>query len=88
MKIPFLISLIFIPLQLVIGQSSFSFNDYQLFLQENENITTQQLLETHNSGEFSANIYSGWNNALYHDSIEIKLNLTEGEKSLIESLLI
>ncbi len=84
MKIPFLISLIFIPLQLVIGQSSFSFNDYQLFLQENENITTQQLLETHNAGEFNSNTYSGWNNALYHDSIEIKLNLTEGEKSLIE----
>ena len=80
----YLIFLVFIPLQLVVAQSSFSVDDYQLFLQENANITSQQLLETHNSGEFKANITSGWNSALYHDSIEIKLKLTTGEKSLID----
>ena len=80
----YLIFLVFIPLQLVVAQSSFSVDDYQLFLQENANITSQQLFETHNAGEFKASVTSGWNSALYHDSIEIKLKLTNGEKSLID----
>ena len=84
MKKLYLLFLAFIPLQLIVAQSSFNFDEYQLFLQENANITSQQLLETHNTGEFKASVTSGWNSALYHDSIEIKLNLTEGEKSLID----
>ena len=83
MKKSLFMYLIFIPLQLIIAQSPFSFDDYQLFLQENENITTDQLLQTHDAGEFKSSILPDWNYALYHDSIEIKLNLSEGEKSLI-----
>ncbi|MCK5455663.1 MAG: DUF3160 domain-containing protein, partial [Melioribacteraceae bacterium] len=84
MKKVYLLFLAFIPLQLIVAQSSFSVDDYQLFLQENANITSQQLFETHNAGEFKASVTSGWNSALYHDSIEIKLKLTNGEKSLID----
>lgn len=83
MKKYYLLFLICFPLNVMIAQSSFSVDDYKLFLQANENITTQQLLENYNAGEFKASTISGWNNALYYDSIEIKLNLTEGEKSLI-----
>jgi len=83
MKKSLFMCLIFIPLQLIIAQSPFSFDDYQLFLQENENITTDQLIQTHDAGEFKSSILPDWNYALYHDSIEIKLNLSEGEKALI-----
>lgn len=79
-----LLFLVFIPLQLLLGQSSFNVADYQLFLQENENINSEQLLKAHDAGEFKANITSNWNNAYFHDSVEIKLNLTDGEKSLIQ----
>ncbi|VAX28103.1 hypothetical protein MNBD_IGNAVI01-2956 [hydrothermal vent metagenome] len=80
-----LLFLIFIPLQLSIAQSSFKVDDYQNFLQENKNLTAEQLLELHNAGEFKPKINtSNWVNAFYHDSVEIKLKLTEGEKSLIK----
>ncbi|NOX67052.1 MAG: DUF3160 domain-containing protein, partial [Chlorobi bacterium] len=79
-----LLFLIFIPLQLLLGQSSFNVADYQIFLQENENISSEQLLKAHDAGEFKASITSNWNNAYFHDSVEIKLKLTDGEKSLIQ----
>ncbi|MEN8192486.1 MAG: DUF3160 domain-containing protein [Bacteroidota bacterium] len=66
------------------AQSSFSIDAYQQFLQNNENITADQLMEANNAGEFKAKILSGWDNALYHDSVEIKYELKEGEKTLIK----
>ncbi len=77
--------LIFIPLQILIAQSNFNVNEYQIFLQENENLTSEQLLEMHNAGKFKARVRtSNWINTFYHDSVEIKLQLTEGEKAIIE----
>ena len=75
--------LIFIPIQFVLAQSTFNVSDYQIFLDDNENLTTDQLLQLHNAGEFKASINSDWVNAYYHDSVEVKLQLTDDEKSLI-----
>ena len=63
--------------------SEFTIDDYLEFLQQHQNMTTSQLLENHDAGLFKDNAYVSWESALYHDSIEVKYELTEYEKSLL-----
>ena len=46
-------------------------------------MSTEELLSMHPAGNFLDNISSNYEDALYFDSIDIKYNLTEFEKSLI-----
>ncbi|MCK5086755.1 MAG: DUF3160 domain-containing protein, partial [Melioribacteraceae bacterium] len=46
-------------------------------------MSVKQLLNMHDAEKFKNNINSNWNDALYHDSVEIKYGLTEDEISLI-----
>jgi len=76
--------LVLLPLYISFAQSSFNFEDYQNFVHSNANLTSKQLMQMKNGGEFKSNIASNWNNALYADSIAIKLNLTNDEKTLLQ----
>ena len=69
---------------MILAQSSFSVDEYQQFLQSNENMSTEQLLNANDAGEFAASISSDWETALFHDSIEYKYKITQGERTLIE----
>lgn len=71
--------------QLLYSQESFNLEDYQNFLRSNENMSFEQLLETHDAGKFKSSIRSEWDNAFYSDSVDIKYGLTDGEKSLIKN---
>ncbi len=62
---------------------NFDINEYKSFLNTHENLSTNQLLEMHPAGEFTDNLKMIVNNAIYFDSILIKYNLTDFEKSLI-----
>ena len=46
-------------------------------------MSTEELLSMHPAGNFLDNISTNFEDALYFDSIDIKYNLTEFEKSLI-----
>ncbi len=62
----------------------FDVNDYINFLQQHQNMTTEELLSMHPAGTFLSNIEMNYEDALYFDSIDTKYNFTEYEKSLIE----
>ncbi|MBU1117125.1 MAG: DUF3160 domain-containing protein [Bacteroidetes bacterium] len=79
-----LLTIILLPFLVSFSQSSFSFEDYQNFVQTNTNLSAEQLLQMNNAGEFKQSIISDWNSALFADSIYVKYNLTEDEKSLIQ----
>ncbi len=61
----------------------FNIEDYQEFLQQHQNMSTEELLQMHPAGIFSDQINSNYTEALYFDSIDAYYNLTEYEKSLI-----
>ena len=61
----------------------FNIEDYHEFLQQHQNMTSQELLQMHPAGIFSDQINSNYTEALYFDSIDAYYNLTEYEKSLI-----
>ncbi len=65
--------------------SQFNLNEYKLFLQQNANITADQLLQMHPAGMFEGNINLPTNDALYYDSIKTLYALTNFEENLIES---
>ena len=62
--------------EFLFSQSSFNLDDYQNFLQNNDNMSAEELLELHDAGKFKSSITSKWNNALFSDSIEIKYVLS------------
>ena len=64
--------------------SNFDLDAYKQFLQSHQNISTQSMLQLYNAGRFSANLNMNYNSAVYFDSISIKYNLTDYEKSLIQ----
>ncbi len=66
-------------------QNGFNKEAYDLFLQQHQNLTTDQLLALHPAGMFENNSASIWNESLYHDSLEIKYELTADELSLINN---
>jgi hypothetical protein len=82
-RVTFLI--IFFPLLIKAQQTQFNINEYKQFLQSHQNMLTSELLEMHPAGVFKANLNVDYQTAEYFDSISIKYNLTDFEKSLIQS---
>ncbi len=64
-------------------QNTFNMDNYRTFLEQNQDMSTEELLQLHNAGLFLESISSNTENVLYYDSICIKYGLTEDEKSLI-----
>ncbi|MCU0415468.1 MAG: hypothetical protein MUE91_13905 [Ignavibacteriaceae bacterium] len=62
----------------------FNINDYKQFLQEHQNMSTEDLLQMHPAGYFTDQINSNYEDALYFDTLDSYYNFTEYEKSLIE----
>ena len=75
--------LIFFPLLITAQPTQFNINEYKQFLQSHQNMVTSELLELHPAGVFKANLNVDYQTAYYFDSISIKYNLTDYEKSLI-----
>lgn len=67
----------------LIQPQNFSVQEYKNFLQQHQNLTTQQLLEMYPAGVFSGNIHANPNEALYLDSIRTLLGLTQYEEQLL-----
>ena len=67
------------------AQSDFNTEQYKQFLQSHQNMNSPQLLEMYNAGGFKNNVNVNYNDALYFDSVTIKYNLTNYEKSLIQN---
>ncbi len=63
--------------------AQFNTDAYKDFLNQNENLTTQQLIDMHPAGLFNKTANINSENALYYDSVSIKYELTNDEKSLI-----
>ncbi|MCW9095463.1 MAG: hypothetical protein OQJ74_06435, partial [Ignavibacteriaceae bacterium] len=61
----------------------FNLEDYLQFVQEHQNMTTEELLEMHPAGVFVDKVNLNPESVLYFDSIATKYNLTDYEKSLI-----
>ena len=63
--------------------SNFNLNSYKQFLQSNQNISAETLLQMHDAGKFASSIHQDYSSAVYFDSINAKFNLTGYEKSLL-----
>jgi hypothetical protein len=61
----------------------FNVEEYKSFLNAHQNMGTQALLEMHSAGVFEDKAYAASNNVLYLDSMELKFELTEYEKFLL-----
>ncbi|HNW59645.1 MAG TPA: DUF3160 domain-containing protein [bacterium] len=57
---------------------------YQQFLAGTRSLTASELALRYPAGRFEASAPIDWRNARYADSIALKLQLTEGEKSLLQ----
>ena len=69
----------------VIAQSNnFDIPEYHQFLETHQDLSSTQLLEMHPAGLFEKKALTAWESALYHDSLEIKYQLTKDEISLIK----
>lgn len=68
----------------VFAQSDFSVEAYNQFLQNNQDLTYQQLSQTNDAGLFKGQINKDLESVSYLDSISIKLNLTDDEKNLLQ----
>ncbi len=79
----FLLSLL-ICLKSNYGQDNFDLSAYSQFLSNNQNMSTEQLLQMHPAGTFAESINSSWQTALYADSISQKFELTAYELQLLE----
>ena len=84
--------LISLSLLFILLNSSFNFAqssefnplEYQEYINNHQNLTSDDLLNLHPAGEFYDNVHQQTNWALYYDSVETKYSLTEYEKELIE----
>ncbi len=65
------------------AQTSLDLESYKSFLEQNQKIGFDQMKVNHNSGYFLSDIDLTWQDALFADSIDIKLELTQGEKNLL-----
>jgi Protein of unknown function (DUF3160) len=63
--------------------AQFNTDAYKDFLNQNENLTTQQLIDMHPARLFNKTANINSENAIYYDSVSIKYELTNDEKSLI-----
>lgn len=69
--------------QLFAQSGNFNLEQYNNFLQTHQNMSTSELLQMYPAGNFTNGINEDYQSVLYFDSIDIKYNLTEFEKSLI-----
>ncbi len=58
-------------------------SSYKQYLQDNQNMTSKQLLEMHPAGLFTEDLNLNTGQALFFDSIAVKYALTDYEKDLI-----
>ncbi len=65
------------------SNTNFNIESYKQFLSSHQNMDAEQLLQMHDAGTFESNINIDYSSAEYFDSIDIKYNLTDYEKSLI-----
>ncbi len=79
----FLLCFIILNLTLNAQYSDFNVDAYKDFLRNNTDLSSQSLLETYNAGEFQPVVSTNLESALYFNSVNTKLSLTEFEKSLI-----
>ena len=63
--------------------SSFNLNEYKTFLNSHQNMSRQELLSMYNAGKFEKIVKNFPSNISYLDSIELKLQLTNYEKKLL-----
>ncbi len=63
--------------------TNFNIESYKQFLNSHQNMDAEQLLQDHDAGKFDANINADYSSADYFDSIDVKYNLTNYEKSLL-----
>ncbi len=61
----------------------FNIDAYKAFLSSSKNLTPQELYALHPAGVFRAGVPMGVSGAAYLDSVSIKYQLTDGEKSLL-----
>jgi hypothetical protein len=81
----FVMSIILFTSKIVLAQNNeFNLNVYKQFLESNQNLTASQLLSLHPAGVFKGDLKINPGDALYFDSLCIKYNLTDYEKTLIE----
>jgi hypothetical protein len=59
--------------------------EYRQFLDQHQNMTTAQLLSMHPAGQFRETAGAEWESAMYHDLVQNAYNLTDYEKSLLDS---
>lgn len=76
-------TLIILLLSTLVINAQFSTEAYKQFLTENQNLTAQQLLNMHPAGKFLNSANQDYLNAIYFDSVNIKYQLTEDEKTLL-----
>jgi len=77
------IILFILVLVITIHAQEFSVEEYNNFLQQNQNMTATELLSQHDAGIFRGTYSLNYDDVLFYDSIAIKYNLTEAEKELI-----
>ncbi|MCX6149292.1 MAG: DUF3160 domain-containing protein [Ignavibacteriales bacterium] len=63
---------------------TFDVQSYKQFLESHQNMNSEMLLNLHPAGVFKGDLKLQLKDAAYFDSISIKYNLTEQEKSLIQ----
>lgn len=66
------------------GTAQFDVAAYKKFLEENKNLTKEQLLTKYPAGYFVNNTNTNVNSAEFFDSVNTKFELTQGEKNLIQ----
>ena len=64
--------------------NNFNIENYKLFLQSHQNISSASLLQLYDAGKFASNLHMNDSSAVYLDSIDAKYNLTSYEKSLLQ----
>jgi hypothetical protein len=70
--------------QIIPQTTQFDLNNYKTFLNTNQNMSSSGLMSLYDSGEFKKKVDSFDENALYLDSMSIKYELTENEKTLLK----
>jgi hypothetical protein len=63
---------------------NFNIDAYRDFLNQHQDMTTEELLSMHPAGAFVDDISLEYQDALYFDSLDVKYNFTDYEKSLLD----
>ncbi|MCK9424398.1 MAG: DUF3160 domain-containing protein [Ignavibacteriaceae bacterium] len=83
-KLALVFTLFFLSCPIFSQSNTFSVEEYKQFVATHQNMEGGELMQMHSAGTFLDQIPAQTQNALYLDSIAIKYELTDYEKSLIE----